>query len=200
MMELQQETTLAKVRLHWGIFIPVVLWAFGLVVASLPFMLIGNALGKDLSQMEMRFNQSAGIPRLNLIWLSVLVPYFVIVLGLLLGTWFSYLKSEVTLTDRRLVFRTGFLSRRSGELPLENVESIYISEPLLGRMFGYGTVTVTTVGGAGFPLSFIGSPQRFHSTLQKAVLDAKNSLRRIPKPPESGSPPQDDDSRYKPKG
>jgi uncharacterized membrane protein YdbT with pleckstrin-like domain len=195
MMDLKQETTLAKVRLHWGIFIPVLLSAFGPIVASLPLIFLAHGLVNALSQIGMPAN-----PGLNLIWLSVLVPYFVIVLGLLLGTWFSYLKSEVILTDRRLVFRTGLLSRRSGELPLENVESIYISEPLLGRMFGYGTVTVTTVGGAGFPLSFIGSPQNFHSTLQKAVFDAKNSLRRIPKPPESGSPPQDDDSRYKPKG
>ena len=150
--------------------------------------------------MGMRFNQAPGIPSLSLIWQVALVLYFVIVPGLLLGTLFSYLKSEVTLTDRRLVFRTGFLSRRAGELPLENVESIYISEPLLGRICGYGTVMVTTIGGAHFPLWFIGSPQNFHATLQKAVLNAKNSIRRNPTPPESGAPPQDDDSRYKPKG
>jgi hypothetical protein len=136
-------------------------------------------------------------PRLNLIWLSALVPYLVVVLALLLGTWFSFSKSEVTLTNRRLVFRTGFLSRRSGELPLENVESIYISEPLLGRLCGYGSVTVTSVGGAAFPLWFIGCPQSFHSTLQKAVLNARNSMGGGPKPPESETPPQDDDFRYK---
>ena len=55
-------------------------------------------------------------------------------------------------------------------------------------MCGYGSVTVTTVGGAAFPLWFIGSPQIFHSTLQKAVLDAKNAIRSRPEPPESGSP------------
>jgi hypothetical protein len=103
------------------------------------------------------------------------------------------------LTDRRLVFRTGFLSRRSGELPLENIESIYISEPFLGRLCGYGTVTVTTVGGAHFRLWFIGSPQSFHARLQKAVLDAKNCSRGRPKPPDGRPPPPDDDSRYRPK-
>ena len=192
--ELQEETTLAKVRLHWGIFIPVLLFAFCPVLVLLPFMFMLHGLISALGQMGMPAN-----PRLNLIWLPALVPYCLVVLGLLVGTLFSYLKSEVTLTDRRLVFRTGFLSRRSGELPLENVESIYISEPLLGRLCGYGTVMVTTVGGAGFPLSFIGSPQSFHAILQKAVLEAKNSIRGRPKPPESGWPPQDDDSRYRPK-
>jgi len=193
-MELQQERTLAKVRLHWGIFIPVPLFAFCPIVVSLPFWFLMHGLLNALGQMGMPAN-----PRLNLMWLPALVPYLVIVLGLVLGTWFSYWKSEVTLTDRRLVFRTGFLSRRSGELPLENVESIYISEPLLGRLCGYGTVKVTTVGGAYFPLWFIGSPQDFHATLQKAVLSAKNSIRGRPKPLESGSAPQDDDLRYRPK-
>jgi len=198
MMELQQETTLAKVRLHWGVFIPVLLFAFCPVLACLPFIFLVHGLVNVLGQTGMRLNQSPGMPSLNLIWLLPVVPYLVFVLGLLLATWFSYAKSEVTLTNRRLVFRTGFLSRRSGELPLENVESIYISEPLLGRMCGYGTVMVTTVGGASFPLWFIGSPQIFHSRLQKAVWDAKNSTRSIAKAPAS-SPPQDDDSRYKPK-
>lgn len=41
---------------------------------------------------------------------------------------------------------TGFLNKISGELPLENVESIYIAEPLFGRILGYGTVAVTSVG------------------------------------------------------
>jgi uncharacterized membrane protein YdbT with pleckstrin-like domain len=177
MMELRQEITLAKVRLHWGIFIPVLLFAFGPLVALLPLIFILHGFLHSLTQMEMRVNQSPSIGSLNVIWLLPLVPYLVIVIGLLLGTWFSYSKSEVTLTNRRLVFRTGFLSRRSGELPLENVESIYISEALFGRLFGYGTIMVTTVGGAHFSLSFIGSPQTFHSTLQKAVLDVKSVKR-----------------------
>ena len=194
-MELEQETTLARVRLHWGIFIPVLLFALFPILASVPLIFMFHGLFKALGRMGMAAN-----PGLNLIWLSAFVPYLVMVLGLLLGTWFSYAKSEVTLTNRRLVYRTGFLSRRSGELPLENVESIYISEPLLGRMCGYGSVTVTTVGGAAFPLWFIGCPQNFHSTLQKAVLDANNAVRCSPKPPDCGSPPQDDDRRYRPKG
>ena len=194
-MELQQETTLAKVRLHWGSSFLCCSLHSCRFWRSVPLIFVFHGLFAALGRMGMPAN-----PSLNLVWLSALVPYFVVVLGLLLGTWFSYSKSEVTLTNRRLVFRTGFLSRRCGELPLENVESIYISEPLLGRMCGYGSVTVTTVGGAAFPLWFIGSPQIFHSTLQKAVLDAKNAIRSRPKPPESGSPPQDDDRRYRPKG
>lgn len=194
MTELQQETTLEKVRSHWGIFIPVLLGALGPITAALPALFIIHGMFDALHRLGMPVD-----PRLNLIWLLFLIPYFAVVAGLFLGSWFTYLKSEITLTDRRLVFRTGFLSRRSGELPLENVESIYISESVLGRLCGWGTVTVTSLGGGCFPLSFIGSAQNFHSTLQKAVLDTKNRIGRTSKP--SGVPPlqQDGDERYKPK-
>ena len=197
-MEFLKEITLAKVRLHWGIFIPVLLFAFGPLVALLPLIFILHGFLHSLTQLGMRVNQSPGIGSLSMISLMPLVPYLVIVIVLILGTWLSYRKCEVTLTNRRLIFRSGFLWRRSGELPLENVEAIYISEPLLGRMFGYGTVTATTIGGARFPLAFIGSPQSFHLALQEAVLDAKKSMRGDPKPPNQGSPIRDDDPRYKP--
>ena len=69
--------------------------------------------------------------------------------------WITYSKSQITLTDRRLLFRTGFIMRVSGELPLANIEAIFLIEPLLGRIFGFGTVGVTSVGGASLPLRFI---------------------------------------------
>jgi hypothetical protein len=168
------------------------------IVASLPLIFLFHGLLNALGHIG--FNQNSGIPSFNLIFLIPLVPYLLAVGCLLLGTWVSYAKSEIMLTNRRLVFRTGFLSRRSGELPLENVESIYISEPLIGRMCGYGTVTVTSVGGAHFPLSFIGFPQSFHSMLQKAVVNAKSPVRDVPKPSEARPHRHDDDARYRPKG
>jgi uncharacterized membrane protein YdbT with pleckstrin-like domain len=199
-MESPQEMTLAKVRLHWGIFVPALLFAFLPILAYLPVLLLAHGLLNSLSQLGMRSNQNSAMPSLNLIWLMPEVVGLVVVLGPLLGAWFAYAKSEVTLTNRRLVFRSGFLSRRSGELPLENVESIYISEPLIGRICGYGTVTVTSIGGAAFRLSFIGSPQNFHSMLQQTVVSAKSSVSGISKPSNAIFRPKENDLRYRPKG
>ena len=203
LMSVEQEITLAKVRLHWGIFIPALLLGFAPMLLWLaimfPIIFFIHGMFYAIGQNGMPMNQTSGLPGLQLIWLIPVTVVCMILFGVLLATWLAYSKSEVILTNRRLLFRTGILSRRSGELPLENVESIYISEPLIGRMFGYGTVMVTSVGGARFPLSFIGSPQGFHSMLQKAVADAKSSARGIPKPPEARPPPRDDDARYRPK-
>jgi hypothetical protein len=84
----------------------------------------------------------------------------------------------------------------SGELPLENIETIFLVEPLLGRIFSFGTISLTSVGGARFPLRFIGTPKNFHIELQSAVAAAKMPRAHI-KPP---TPPADDHSRFMPKG
>ena len=199
MTESDKENILAKVHLHWGIFVPVLLWAFATLLPIMVWLLLAHRAMSMISQTLAPLSNGAAVHQPELIWLIPFVPFVAGITGLLLEKWVSYAKSEIVLTNLRLSFRTGFLWRRSGELPLENVEAVYISESLLGRICGYGTVTVTTVGGAGFPLSYLGSPQIFHGTLQKAVLAAKNALRAMPKLPGATSRPQDQDTRYRPK-
>ena len=103
----------------------------------------------------------------------------------------AYQNSEITLTNKRLIYRTGFVARAAGELPLENVEAIFILEPLLGRLLGYGTVTVSSFGGLRLPLQYLSKPHVFHAALQNAVTGAKAASR----PAQKVAPPSNDDSR-----
>jgi predicted membrane protein len=199
MMESDKEIILAKVRLHWGIFVPVFFGAIAVFLPAMFWLLLAHQAVNMISQTLAPINHGAGFRQPELIWLIPFAPLVAMTTGLLIEKWLSFSKSEIVLTNRRLSFRTGFLWRRSRELPLENVEAIYISESLLGRICGYGTVTVTSVGGAGFPLLYIGSPQIFHGTLQNAVLNAKNTLRGAAKLPEPTSGRQDADARYRPR-
>src|SRR5262249_26336828 len=136
-MKTAQELTLTRERLHWGIFIPALLVLVALLVMTLPVLFFINLTANVMG----RFNPQAASHNSWLLFI-VLIPDVAIFGMVLLATWFAYLKSEITLTSQRLIFRTGFLSRVSGELPLENVESIILAEPLLGRLCGYGTVIV----------------------------------------------------------
>ena len=191
MNDTRTEITLATVRLHWGIFIPAffVLFALSLPIVPIMFVLkMATNLASQLSPQPVPSNS----------WmLLLLIPDGLIFGSVLLVTWIGYAKSEIRLTNKRLIFRTGLLSRMSGELPLENVESIFIIEPFIGRLCGYGTVTVTSIGGRTFPLRCIGSPQIFHATLQNAVSKAKTPSRATYEP---AKPPPDDNSRFMPKG
>ncbi|MGB7767650.1 MAG: PH domain-containing protein [Verrucomicrobiia bacterium] len=188
-----KEITLAQERLHWGIFILPLLMVSFLLLLTLPVLVLIHMMTSMLGQLNPQSGRSAQ----NLFYLVVFLPEILVGLPFLLMVWIAYLKSNITLTNRRLIFRTGLVVRVAGELPLENVEAIFIVEPLLGRILGYGTVIVTSVGGLRFPLRYITSPQNFHATLQKAVTDAKSSDGSSSKPPARPAP--DDDSRFMPK-
>jgi uncharacterized membrane protein YdbT with pleckstrin-like domain len=184
-MQLQQnENLIRKERIHAGIFVPpFLLFGFVLVSEILLFMF--------LSSMTRALSGRVTLLPMVLAFAFTMVP----VLFVMAAAWLCYAKSGMMLTTRRLVYRTGFLVRASGELPLENIEAIIILEPLLGRLCGYGTVAVSSVGGLQCPMPYIGKPHLFHSRLQQAVSEAKAagrpSLMKRPLP-------SADDSRYMP--
>jgi uncharacterized membrane protein YdbT with pleckstrin-like domain len=191
-MSLQSdERILRQARIHPGIFALPVLPLVVLLLPTIPLLFFLSMMGKMIGQLS---PQGSVFP-FPILW------FFLIGLGLLpallvfILVLIAYLNCEITLTTKRLIYRTGFLTRAAGELPLENVEAMFILEPLLGRLLGYGTVAVSTIGGLQFPLRFIGKPHVFHAALQRAVADAKAPSRP---PPRAPSKPLGD-SRYMPR-
>lgn len=186
------EQTLKRERIHPGIFgLPVLIFLL-LLIPTVPLVFFLHMTGNMLRQLA---PQQSG-PGLSLLWVPLVLLDVFPALAFFVAIWLAYLNSEVTLTNRRLLYRTGIFSRASGEIPLENVEAIFLLEPLLGRLLGYGTVTVSTVGGLRFPIHYLGKPHLFHAALQNAVKAAKISAPMMAK----SAPAVHADSRYMPKG
>ena len=59
--------------------------------------------------------------------------------------------TEMAVTNRRVVIKTGLASRKTIEMLLNKVESIEVSETAFGRMLGYGTIVVIGTGGTPEP-------------------------------------------------
>ncbi len=81
--------------------------------------------------------------------------------------------TEIAVTDRRVIIKTGMTSRRSLEIMLAKVESIGIDETLMGRMLGYGTVMIHGTGGTPEPFRKIAHPSEFRMAVQQQVDSAK---------------------------
>jgi uncharacterized membrane protein YdbT with pleckstrin-like domain len=77
--------------------------------------------------------------------------------------------TEMAVTNRRILIKTGILSRRSIELLLSRVESIVITEPFFGRMLGYGSVIVRGTGGTPEPFDYIARPKEFRRCVQEQI-------------------------------
>jgi len=57
-----------------------------------------------------------------------------------------YYNSDFVLTDRRVLSKFGLLSRTTSEQRLSKIESIHVHQSILGRLLGYGSLTVTGTG------------------------------------------------------
>ncbi|MGB6874427.1 MAG: PH domain-containing protein [Candidatus Acidiferrales bacterium] len=77
--------------------------------------------------------------------------------------------TEMAVTNRRLVIKTGLASRTTIEMLLNKVESIEVSETAFGRMLGYGTIVVIGTGGTPEPFHKVAHPLQFRSQVQQQI-------------------------------
>ena len=65
--------------------------------------------------------------------------------------------SAYAVTNKRVVLKTGVISRRAVDLVLAKCEGLHIKQSVLGRIFNFGTITVTT-GGVSSSYPYIADP------------------------------------------
>jgi len=66
---------------------------------------------------------------------------------MLIPPFIDYQTTELGVTNKRVIVKVGFVRRRTLELLLRQVEALSVDQTLGGRMFGYGTITLTGTGG-----------------------------------------------------
>jgi uncharacterized membrane protein YdbT with pleckstrin-like domain len=134
------ETVRYSGTLHWIIFLP----AFAL----LAFSIIG------LAAMAISPRDGAGAK----VFLVVVLVAFVFGALHLLAAWIRRQTTEIAVTDRRVIYKVGLLSRRTIEMNMDKVESVDVRQDLLGRMLDYGTVLIRGTGAGLEPLTSIATP------------------------------------------
>jgi acyl-coenzyme A synthetase/AMP-(fatty) acid ligase len=77
--------------------------------------------------------------------------------------------TEMAVTNRRVVIKTGLASRKTIEMLLNKVESIEVRETAAGRMLGYGTIVVIGTGGTTEPFHQIAHPLEFRNQVQQQI-------------------------------
>ena len=76
--------------------------------------------------------------------------------------------SEFAVTTTRLIFKVGLVARYTTELLLTKVESIGVTQGLIGRLLDYGDLTVTGTGGAREVFRRVSDPIAFRNHVQEA--------------------------------
>jgi len=98
---------------------------------------------------------------------SSIILYFALFSGI--GALVNFISSEFSLTDKRVIGKTGFLRRKSVDLVLGKVESVKIDQDILGRLLNYGKVVVTGTGATQETFNNISNPLKLRSEVNSIL-------------------------------
>jgi uncharacterized membrane protein YdbT with pleckstrin-like domain len=81
--------------------------------------------------------------------------YLIVVVAVVILIWWSarpllgWLSTRYCVTNRRVLVRTGVLSRNGRDIPLTRVNDVSFQRTVIERMFGSGTLTIESAGERG---------------------------------------------------
>ncbi len=79
--------------------------------------------------------------------------------------WFRRFTTEIAVTDRRVIFKHGFIRRQTTEMNMSKVESVEVDQSILGRIFDFGDILVRGTGVGLEPLTMIAHPLAFRNAV-----------------------------------
>ena len=143
------EQIVARARFHWlynlraglALILPLALLAATLVYA-------GETVREGLAILA----------------LALVIAGTVIFLTMMVHKW----TTEIGVTSARLVKKTGFVSLKTEEVALRNIEGVRVSQGLWGRLFGYGSLRIEGTGDDHVDVPNIEDPVGFRRAIQTA--------------------------------
>ena len=148
---MKDEKILHATKPHWIVYQQAFIW----LLAMLVLLVFGPSLHMNLTLFNHPLYKTAAFIAL-IFTLIYAVP--------------AYLKinfTEVALTNRRLIVKTGFFDTNSVEILLPKIESVQISKTLSGKIFDFGSVIVNGVGGSKDMLLNMPHPEQLRNMIQQ---------------------------------
>jgi uncharacterized membrane protein YdbT with pleckstrin-like domain len=139
------ESLIYQTRLHWLIYGRAIL----LALVAIACVAAGYYAGTDF--------QSAGL----------IAAAFFLLLALISAIHgaIKRVSTELAVTDHRVIFKRGIVSRYTIEMARSKVESVDVVQSIGGRIFNYGTILVRGTGGSLEPFRNIEDPLRLRSAI-----------------------------------
>ena len=133
------ERVLAVGHLHWSIYTHAVLILALAAAVAIGALWVPDPIGQNAAWVV-----AAGLGVVGLL-------YF-------LAAAIRRHSTEIVVTDRRVMFKRGILSRYTVEMHVSKIETVDVEQGLGARLLGYGTVLIRGTGSGIEPLRGIGNP------------------------------------------
>ena len=182
------EEILMGARFHWMYTMRAVFWIlFGLAIGiaigyGAIWWIVTEAIRSEYPNLpDELFNRAwhqavtAKGGYLQILWSLHPILRFSILGFFLLGLFlFAHLMivkatTEIAVTNERVIYKKGLIARHVGELGIDRIEGVSVSQGVWGRIWGYGTIIIRGMGvGEVILPSLIEEPIAFRKAIQEA--------------------------------
>jgi uncharacterized membrane protein YdbT with pleckstrin-like domain len=77
--------------------------------------------------------------------------------------------SEFVVTNRRVIMKTGLIARNTLEMNLTKIESVTVDQSIMGRILGFGSITLVGNGSTRERFDGISRPMVFRRNFQELI-------------------------------
>ncbi|WP_170146029.1 PH domain-containing protein [Rhodoplanes elegans] len=125
------ETVRFRTGRHWVLYVP------GLVLALVG---AGCAGWTAYVYATAEFGE-----HVDVLWPALSAGLLGLALVLLVRAWYRRRVTEIAVTDRRVIYRSGLFRRTTSEMPIDRIEKIDVDQGLVGQMLDFGNVSVNGI-------------------------------------------------------
>jgi uncharacterized membrane protein YdbT with pleckstrin-like domain len=140
------ETVLERTHIHWWF-----VWRRTVLLIVLAIVLAGAA------------TQQSGDRQTGLLVGAAAAA--VLALLLAIGPLITRATTELAVTNRRVIHKTGLIRRHTIEISRGQVESVDVDQGVLGRIMNFGNIVVHGTGSTPEPFRYIANPLKFRSAI-----------------------------------
>lgn len=83
--------------------------------------------------------------------------------------------TQMAITNRRVILRTGIIARDTVDIPLSKVDLVFLEQGILDRIFGAGSVIIRTVGEISTVFARITAPAAARNAVISAMENRANA-------------------------
>jgi len=100
-------------------------------------------------------------------WFGVALFFIPIVIDLL-----KFKRTRLVLNEKSVTLYDGILTENSQDLPYRNIQTVNVHQSVLGQMFGYGHIVLSTAhSGNGVMFKYVDKPQILREMIQARIKD-----------------------------
>lgn len=114
----------------------------------------------------------------DVIWAVLIIIIFaalekwyigLIIAAIIVGVKYLKVKTtELSLTNKKVIGKLGIIATKVMDSPLNKINNISVEQGLGGKIFGYGTIVITTSSGS-FNFKYISHPDIFRSSVMNQI-------------------------------